>query len=285
DKNDQLDVFISLRQYFTLFLIAACLLAPAQVGTAAYGLHSIVTEQGTALQKQLASIGGDPQLSMAEIQAAKDFAANGLKFCDTYPTLEQQTECREELGKTIADTEGSSNFSSDAIKNIANLIGDASLLALGPGGVAIKGAINAGAGDFTSAVGNFANTLGETAILTLLIPLLLLIGTSFLVILDIGQLTATVLLPFILLLALYDPGKVLQWGKSFMSWALISFSYKVIVTSVGFVMMQGNVAQTGLYAVLVGLFAPWAAYQVVSGSSLGIMNAASSIGRSIVGRI
>jgi hypothetical protein len=284
DKDDQLNFFISTKQYLIMLLIAACLIAPNAIGTAAYEAHRVVSVKGAELQKTLAAIGGDPNLAMAEIQAGKDFAANGIKICDTYPSVEKQAECRKSLSENIRQTETSSDYSKDSLRQIANTVGDISLLAAGPAGSIVKGAINAAGTDVVGAAGSVANTLGEAAILTLLIPLFLLIGTAFLIALDIGQLAATILLPFVLLLGLYNPARVFQFGKSFMSWGLISFSYKVIVTTVGFVMLKGNVSQTGLYAVLVGVFAPWAAYQVVSGSSLGIMSAVSSAARSAIGR-
>lgn len=282
DKDDQLNFFISTKQYILMLLIAACLISPGAIGKAAYEFHSVINVKGQELQKTLAAIGGDPNLAMAEIQAGKDFAANGIKICDTYPSIEKQAECRRSLSENIQNTETSSDYSKDQLRQIANTIGDISLLASGPVGSIVKGAIDGAGTDVIGAAGNLANTLGEAAILTLLIPLFLLMGTGFLIILDIGQLAATILLPFVLLLGLFDFSRVTQWGKSFLSWGLISFSYKVIVTTVGFVMLKANVGQTGLYAVIVGVFAPFAAYQVVSGSSLGLLSASASSARAVV---
>jgi hypothetical protein len=202
------------------------------------------------LQKQLAAIGGDPNLAMAEIQSGKDFAANGIKICDTYPSVEKQRACKQSLGQTIKETDPSSDYSKNTLLNLANDIS-----ADGSAQIGINGANQALDDPNTmGTAGSVANTLGEAAILTLLIPLFLLTGTAFLIVSDIGQLTATVLLPFVLLLGLFNPGRVFQWGKSFMSWGLISFSYKIIVTTVGFVMLKSDVGQTGIYAVVVGVW-------------------------------
>jgi hypothetical protein len=280
DKDDQLNFFISTKQYILMLMIAACLLAPSVIGTAAYELHKVISVKGGELQKQLAAIGGDPNLAMAEIQAGKDFAANGIKICDTYPSIEKQRACKQSLGQTIKETDPSSDYSKNTLLNLANDIS-----ADGSAQIGINGANQALDDPNTmGTAGSVANTLGEAAILTLVTPLLLLIGTAFLIVSDIGQLTSTVLLPFIFLLGLFNPGTVFQWGKSFMSWGLISFSYKIIVTTVGFVMLKSDVGQTGIYAIVVGVLAPWAAYQVVSGSSLGIMNAAGSAARAVIAR-
>jgi hypothetical protein len=80
------------------------------------------------------------------------------------------------------------------------------------------------------------------------------------------------------LIGLFKPIYVMNWVKSFFSWGLIVLAYKVMVSSIAFAMLQLDFNNTSIYAFIVGIFAPFAAYQVISGSTLGLLGA---VGRTV----
>jgi hypothetical protein len=281
-KDDQIDLVLDFKYYAITGAILACLIAPDRVSGALYGFHSVIDSKASTLVAILSNIAGDPNVAFAQIQSAKETAANGLKTCDPITSVTEQAKCREELADSLTKEKSGTEFANNAIQDLADGITQGDVFKVNRAGASLaadNGLLGGQVQLASKVAGAFGSSLDEAVLVTSIAPLLLLMGTAFLLLLDIGQITAVVMFPFILLIGLYDSSIVMKWIKSFFSWGLIAFAYRVIVTSIGFVLLKGNVANAGLYAVIVGAVAPWAAYQVVSGSSLGVLSAVGSMAR------
>jgi hypothetical protein len=264
--DNQINLVLELKDYFLIGAILACLAAPQVVGAGLWGIHDITNTKGAALIAQLSKVSGDPNKAFAKIEAEKAIARNSVKTCEGSPNVDQRKQCEEDVGKQVRD-------------NIFNIAGAGLELTGNPLGT-VGGAIARS----SDPLGNPLDGLGEGVLLTLLIPVLVLLGTGFQIILELGQVVSAILFPSVLLVGIYSFGFVLKWIRSFLSWGLINFSYKVIVSGVGFLMLQTHVFDTGLYAVVIAFLAPWAAFQVVSGSTLGIFSGAGAALRLIARR-
>jgi hypothetical protein len=281
-KDDQIDLVIDFKHYLIMGGILACLIAPDSVSGSLYGFHSLIQVEGSELVASLSSISGDPNVAFAQIQSANETAINGAKTCDAITSQTEQTKCQQDLATSLTSEKTGIEFADNAIQNLADGITSGNVVQAAQAGselAADSGVLGPVPFLASKAAQSVGSSLGEASIVTLISPVLLAMGTGFLILLDIGQLTSTVMFPFVLLMGLYNSSIIAKWVKSFFSWGLISFAYKVIVTSIGFALLKGDVANTGLYAVIVGLISPWAAYQVVSGSSLGVLSAVGSTAR------
>ena len=295
--NDFKQVYGNIGHMIITFFIMSSLITPQLTGSMLFGFHDFFSKNSSAFIKTLSDINGNPNTAIAKMIAAEQLATAGAAECDTIADPNKKTQCRQNLKQTIADDLKKSedggwvdqvgNFfdgiANDAMEgNVGGLIGKGIT-----GGAQAIGAVSpvGSLGSLGSiATGGASGFIGEVALMTLLTPVLLIIGTAFQIILEIGQLVAAEFFPFALMVGLLSRLYLINWIKSFVSWSLISFAYKIIVTSVSFVLLTFDLVNSGLYAVVVGIFAPFLAYQLISGSTLGLMGAVGSVAGSVTGK-
>ena len=272
-------------QYLILGVMISLLAAPAQSGQLMYGLHDFQHKSTDDFVDSIAKINGDPNAAFANIVLAQQTVANGQKACDQLPQSPVKQQCYKDLANNVHAAADPSNSGGGWTEQVKNAIDGAIFVSNIPLGIATDvlkaGGVIPGQPEVLK-VGNF---VGNVDVMIFLTPVLLLIGTAFLVVLEVGQLMAAFLFPLILVIALGTPSYLMRWAKSFFSWGLILFTYKAIVSSVAYIMLDANIVDTGVYALVAGFFAPIIAYQVVSGSTLGLMGAVGSAVAAVGGRI
>lgn len=252
-------------RYLIILLIVFSLIRPQWTGNNLYGLHKVTAQAGDSFVTWVTQqSGGNPADAFARIISAQQLASNGQKTCDSIPDQGGRKQCQADLNQGIGQSVDTSGAWGQNILSAVN-----GIISLSTGNVA---------GIVGSAVSlpGVTNALGEIGLMIVLAPLLLLFGTAFLLILQTMQLLQAVLLPLALLRGIAEPAFVLKWFNSFLSAGLISMSYKIIVLSVAWAMLTLDINDAGLYSIIAGLGAPWAAYQVISGSSLGLMGSVGS---------
>jgi hypothetical protein len=249
-------------RYIIILLIVFSLVTPQWTGNNLYGLHKVTAQAGDDFSTWVTQqSGGNPVDAFTQIISAQQLANNGQKTCDAIPDSTARKQCQDDLKNGIGQSVDTSGAWGPSIIN------------------AVTGIVSVATGNVAGAAGSLVNVpgavnvLGEIALMSVLSPLLLLFGTAYLFILQTMQLLQAVLVPLALLRGIAEPVFVLRWFNSFLSAGLITMSYKIIVLSVAWAMLTLNVVDSGLYAIVAGLGAPWAAYQVISGSSLGLMGA------------
>jgi hypothetical protein len=247
-------------RYIIILMIVYSLAKPQWTGNNLYGLHKVTAQAGDSFITWVTTVsGGNPVDAFTQIISAQQLANNGQKTCDSIPDPTARQQCKDDLKNGINQSIDSSGAWGSNILN------------------AVTGILSVATGNVAGAAGSLVNipgavnVLGEMALMSVLSPLLLLMGTAFLLILQVMQLLQAVLYPLALLRGIAEPAFVLKWFNSFLSAGLIAMSYKIIVLSVAWAMLTLNVVDSGVYAIIAGLGAPWAAYQVISGSSLGLM--------------
>jgi hypothetical protein len=254
-------------QYIIITLILFCLVTPDKTGAVLFGFHESVHKSTNTFIEQISKINGDPNAAMAKIISTEQVAANGQAQCDAISSTTEKEKCFDALREKIAKDVDTSGGWGEKLTSIAQGIGQ-SLAGANLGTVIGQTAVNVGLGsDGINAVKGFFQEIA-----------LMLLGTAFLLILEVGQLTAAIMFPVVLLIGLFKPIYVMNWVKSFFSWGLIVLAYKVMVSSIAFAMLQLDFNNTSIYAFIVGIFAPFAAYQVISGSTLGLLGA---VGRTV----
>ncbi len=247
-------------RYLIMLLIVFSLVTPQWTGNSLWGVYKVTSQAGDKFTDWITvQSGGNPVDAFGQIISAQSIASNGLKTCDGIPDPAAKQQCINDLNTGVTKSVNTSGNWGPQILN------------------AVSGIVAVATGNVAGAVGSAVNApgvtdaLGEIGLMLVLTPLLLLLGTVFLFIMQAMQLLQAVLFPLALLRGLADPGFVLKWFNSFVSVGLISMSYKIIVLSVAWVLLTLDISSSGLYALVAGLGAPWAAYQVISGSSLGLM--------------
>ena len=267
--------------YIIITLILFCLITPLYTGKILYGFHFSVRSVSDKAVASIAALNGDPNAAFAQIITAQQTATNGVRTCDGIPDPDGKRVCLEDLKNNVSNSVNTSNgWGSNITNAVTGIISAATGIAVGVAASVVGAA--GGIAPVTKAVGDIGGILAEGALLTVITPILLLFGTAFLLILEISQLTSAILFPFVLLIGLYRPIYVLNWVKSFFSWGLIVLTYKILVSSIAFVMLSLDFANAGVYALVVGIFAPWSAYQVISGSSLGLLGAVGGLAQKAV---
>jgi hypothetical protein len=112
--------------------------------------------------------------------------------------------------------------------------------------------------------------------------LMITFGTLFLLLLEIAQLLCSLFLPYILLIAIADYAVLWGWLKTWITAALIHTAYNLCIISISFAMTQSNGTDTFLWAMAVGLGAPWLSIEIVSGNRFGILQGMSAIAGKVV---
>jgi hypothetical protein len=112
--------------------------------------------------------------------------------------------------------------------------------------------------------------------------LMLTFGTMFLLLLEVAQLICSLFLPYILLIAIADYAVLWGWCKAWLTAGLTHTAYNLCIISISFAMTQSNGTDTFLWAMTVGIGAPWLSMEIVSGSRFGIMQGMSAIAGKIV---
>ena len=138
--------------------------------------------------------------------------------------------------------------------------------------------------DIADATGKLLAFDGDMMILSIIVPILMSVGTIFIVCMDIGVLVTCLMLSFTLLGAIVDRGMLAQWFKSFWAYSLINVAYKIIVSSIAFAMLAAGFTDVLTYALIAGLGAPLLAINVVSGNNLGILSGVGSAASRLIGR-
>jgi hypothetical protein len=249
-------------RYLVILLIVYSLVKPQWTGNNLYGLHKVTAQAGDDFSTWVTNAsGGNPADAFTQIISAQQLANNGRKTCDAIPDPDARKQCNEDLKNGIGESIDTSGAWGSSILNAVT-----GIVSVATGNVA-------GAASSIINVPGALNVIGEMALMSVLSPLLLLLGTGFLLILQVMQLLQAVLFPLALIRGIAQPEFVLKWFSSFLSVGLIGMSYKMIVLSVAWAMLTLNILDSGVYAIVAGLGAPWAAYQVISGSSLGLMGA------------
>jgi hypothetical protein len=257
--------------YIIITLILFCLVTPLYTGKILYGFHFSVHSVSDKAVASIAALNGDPNAAFAQIITAQQTAMNGVRTCDGIPDPDGKRVCLEDLKNNVSNSVNTSNgWGSNITNAVTGIIS------------AATGNVVGVAASVVGAAGDIGSIFAEGALLTVITPILLLFGTAFLLILEISQLTSAILFPFVLLIGLYRPIYVLNWVKSFFSWGLIVLTYKILVSSIAFVMLSLDFANAAVYALVVGIFAPWSAYQVISGSSLGLLGAVGGLAQKAV---
>ena len=275
----------TIAQYLILGVMMSSLAAPAQTGQLVYWSHDFMHKTTDDFVESIAAINGDPNRAFADLILAQQTVANGQKACDQLPQSPVKQQCYKDLANNVTAARDPSNEGSGWNEQIKSAIDGFIFVSNIPLGVATDVLKAGGVIPGKPTAGKVLNFVGNTDIMIILSPVLLIFGTAFLIILEVGQLISAWLLPVSLLIGMGEPAHVKQWVKSFFSWGLILFCYKAIVSSVAYLMLSANVLDTGIYAVVAGLFAPWLAYQVVSGSSMGLLNAVGSVAGALGARI
>jgi hypothetical protein len=249
-------------RYLVMLLIVFSLFTPQWTGNSLYGVHKVTSVAGDKFTEMVTVVsGGSPIDAFGQIISAQTIASNSVRTCDGIPDQAAKQQCIDDLNAGVTKSVDTSGSWGPQILN------------------AITGIVAASTGNVSGIVGSGVNVsgandvLGEVGLMLVLTPVLLLIGAAFLFIMQAMQLLQAVLFPLALLRGLAEPAFVLKWFNSFLSVGLISMSYKIIVLSVAWVLLTLDISSSGLYAVVAGIAAPWAAYQVISGSSLGLMGA------------
>ena len=275
----------SIAQYLVLGFMMSLLAAPAQSGQLLYGLHDFQHKTTDDFVEAIAAINGDPNAAFANLVLAQQVVTNGQRACDTVPQGPVKQQCYKDLANNVHAAADPSNQGGGWTENVKNAIDGLIFVSNIPLGIATDALKAGGIIPGSPTAGKVFNFIGNTDVMIFLTPVLLLIGTAFLVVLEVGQLMAAFLFPIVLLIGIGTPGYVKHWAKSFFSWGLILFSYKAIVSSVAYIMLDANILDTGVYALVAGFFAPIIAYQVVSGSTLGLMGAVGSAVGTVGARI
>ena len=107
-------------------------------------------------------------------------------------------------------------------------------------------------------------------------------GTLFLLLLEVAQLLCSLFLPYILLIAIADYAVLFGWVKAWITAGLIHTAYNLCIISISFAMTQSNGTDTFLWAMAVGVGAPWLSIEIVSGNRFGILQGMSAIAGKVV---
>jgi hypothetical protein len=112
--------------------------------------------------------------------------------------------------------------------------------------------------------------------------LMVTFGTLFLLLLEVAQLLCSLFLPYILLIAIADYAVLWGWVKAWITAGLIHTAYNLCIISISFAMTQSNGTDTFLWAMAVGVGAPWLSIEIVSGNRFGILQGMSAIAGKVV---
>ena len=279
-RLDKLDARLFTGDAVTFLLIGMIifsLCAPARTGSLLYGMRQSTVNFSNKITEVVSSIAGDPTKAMAAIIAGRSQQAAGVSLCNSLGVYSERVECLKSL------EEGNQRLIDASIEPSRGISVD------GNGtidfGTTIQEALqNPILSGITGAVGKVLAFDGDMMILSLVVPMLMSLGTMFILCLEVGVLVACLLLPFTLLIAIADRGVLVQWFKSFWSFSLINVAYKIIISSVAFAMMAAGFTDVLLYGLIAGLGAPILAVQVVAGNNTGILSTVGNAASRIVGR-
>ena len=265
-----------LLSFILVGMIISSLYAPAKTGSLLYGMRTSTVTFSNKITEAVASIAGDPNKAMAAIIAGRTQQAAGVSICNRLGDEAQRLECLQSLqegNQRMIDAANISrpiNIDKNLNIDFGTTVQDALKLPV------IK--------DIADATGKILAFDGDMMILSLVVPILMTLGTAFILCLEIGVLCCCLMFSFTLLGGIVDRGMLVQWFKAFWSFSLINVAYKIIVSSVAFAMMAAGFTDVLMYGLIVGICAPVLAVQVVSGNNLGLLSTVGSLASRFTGR-
>jgi hypothetical protein len=273
---------------FLSFLLVGLIISgiafPTRTGSLLFAGRTSSVKFSNHIGKSVSSIAGDPNAAMASIVAGQTANASGMQVCNRIADELQRVGCINELrksgeaaAKAVPSTANGKgiDFGSVVRGAIIPIAAGTAIPGLGP--LINAGNILAGNPATKGVVGAAGSFLADSWILTALVPLLLSLGTAFILLTEAGQLVCCLMVPFVLLFGIAQPSYISKWLNSFLGWALCAVAYKLIMISIAFGMMSVGFTDIILYALIAGLGAPWLAVESINGTSFGLLRGAGSM--------
>jgi hypothetical protein len=266
-----------LWSYAMIGLIIIGIASSSRTGAMLYSLHKSANMTNQEYVDVAVRLAKDPGTSLATIVTSDVAISGGISQCDRIADPVKKEKCIQELlmQQQPAATSQQTTTASQPQQSI-----NASDIMSGASG-GMSGAAGFGTnvvGDNSSQVGNeIMGGMADSFVIIVLVPILMIVGTAFLMGLDLGALMFVLMTPWTLLMAISSPGKILEAGLKFFTWALVGFVYRVMVVGLGYVMISSDTVNTVIYAILVGLIGPFMAIQVVSGNTMGVFSGVGSV--------
>ncbi|MGL5719500.1 MAG: hypothetical protein ACRCYP_01715 [Alphaproteobacteria bacterium] len=242
----------SVLSWLFLGFIIFGLVTPTKTGAILYGMRNTANSTINAFVDKTIQVAGNPTLAMATIISGQAAQSQAVQQCQLIGDPIKREECLQQVSQAsqnYAQAAQQSNFAQSVQTNLS---------------------------------GGILNQLGDALILTLVIPFLVAIGTAFLIVLDAGQLVVCLSIPWVLLMGIADPSYVAGVFKNFFSWALVGFAYRTLIVTIAYAMLSADFGNTLVFAIIVGVLAPFFAYQAAVGNALGVMSGVASVGSALM---